>query len=57
MKKKIKTSYSKYLFKHMLFYFEPDVLALPIVLYINKTGVQISTLWFSVVWYWKKQIY
>ena len=46
---------SKYYFNHLMFYFQPEVFIFPIALWIDKTGIQISTLWFNVVWYWEKQ--
>ena len=47
--------YSKYFWKHLMFYYEPGVLILPIAFYINEDAIQISSLWFHMVWYWKKQ--
>lgn len=47
--------FSRYYFKHLLFYFQPSVLIFPICLWIDKTGIQIGILWFSAVWYWEKQ--
>ena len=46
---------SRYYCKHLLFVFQPAVLILPIALYIDRSAIEISTLWFSVIWYWKKQ--
>lgn len=47
--------YSKYYFKHLLFYFQPCVIILPFAFWIDKIAIQFSCLWFSVVWYFKKQ--
>lgn len=51
----MESKYSKYYFKHLMFYFEPDVIILPFAFWTDKSAIQFSCLWFSVVWYYKKQ--
>ena len=52
---KMKAKYSKYFFKHIMIYFEPSVLILPFAFYFNRDAIQLSCLWFSIVYYYNKQ--
>ena len=52
---KMKAKYSKYFFKHIMIYFEPSVLIFPFAFYFNRDAIQLSCLWFSIVYYYNKQ--
>lgn len=54
-KANMKTKYSRYYFRHLLLYFEPDVFVLPFAFWIDNTAIQFSCLCFSAVWYFNKQ--
>lgn len=45
---------SCYFFNHLLFMFQPEVFVLPLVLYVDKTGIEVGVLWFYAILYWKR---